>query len=277
MMTHWTEEMFLDNPDVFEITMRRRVGDADEEVRQLLDLVAEHGTEPETALDVACGIGRHAVELGEAGVDVHGIDISPEYVDRARERANEAGVGGRASFEVADMRDLQERTETYDLVTNMWTAFGYFDEETNERVAEGLCERTAEDGVLVMELANKESMLAEFRASSAQENDGLLYVENQEYTPETGRMETNLRLFRTGGEEREDDAGSDSEESETAGDPAADYEFVGHLSWDLRLYGPAELRRLLERAGFSEVSLYGGLDGGSLQRDSSRLVVIAHH
>jgi hypothetical protein len=47
------------------------------------------------------------------------------------------------------------------------------------------------------------------------------------------------------------------------------------MTWDLRLYGPAELRRLLERAGFEAVHLSGSLDGAALERESSRLVVVA--
>ena len=53
------------------------------------------------------------------------------------------------------------------------------------------------------------------------------------------------------------------------------YEFLGEVPWDTRLYGPAEFRRLLERAGFSNVALYGGLDGASLGRESSPLVPVA--
>lgn len=253
-MTHWTEEMFVEHADVFERTMQGRVEGTDEEVADLLDLLGEHGIEPETALDVACGIGRHTVEFASRGLTVRGLDISPAYVESARERAVEESVADRVTVEVGDMRDLDDLAGTYDLVTNMWTAFGYFDEATNEAVAEGLRERVADDGALVMELANKEFLVSEFSDSSAGLDDGDLYVERREYTPETGRMETTFALFD------ETDEG---------------YEFLGEVEWDLRIYAPAELRRLLERAGFTDVSLYGGLDGSALAVDSSRLVVVA--
>ncbi|WP_267642184.1 class I SAM-dependent methyltransferase [Haloarchaeobius amylolyticus] len=253
-MSHWTEELFVEHPEVFAVTMRQRVDDAPEQVEQVLGLARDHGVEPATALDVACGIGRHAVELAGSGVTVRGVDISPAYVETARDRAAEAGVADRATFEVGDMRDLDAVDGEYDLVTNMWTAFGYFDEATNEAVAAGLHGTVADDGVLVMELANKEATMANFRSSFAARDDGVLSVEEGEYTPATGRMETTLTLF----EERDDG-----------------YDHVGEVSWDLRLYAPAELRRLLERAGFSAVHLYGGLDGSELERESHRLVVVA--
>jgi len=256
-MTHWTEDLFLDDAETFAVTMRERIEESEIEIDQLQELVAEHDIHPETALDVACGIGRHAVELAESGIEVHGIDIAPEYIDSARERAADLGVTDNASFEVADMRNLSDRDQTYDLVTNLWTAFGYFDEKTNEAVAEGFRDRVTPDGALVMELANKEAVMGEYQESSASRGDGLLYVERSEYTPETGRMETTMTLFRY------------DDETDT------EYEQVGEMTWDTRLYSPAELRRLLERAGFSEVSLYGGLDGATLEIDSHRVVVVA--
>lgn len=253
-MTHWTEEMFVDHPEVFETTMRQRVEGTDEEIDHLLELLSDHGVDPDDALDVACGIGRHAVELADRNVEVRGVDISPEYVEVARERAAEAGVADRATFDVGDMRELGTIDGEYDLVTNMWTAFGYFDDATNEQVAEGFRDRVNPDGALVMELANKEGLMADYHDSGVGLDDDLLHVERREYAPETGRMETTFAVFR-----QEDES----------------YEFLGEVEWDLRLYSPAELRRLLERAGFSDVSLYGGLDGSELGRASTRLVVIA--
>ena len=52
-------------------------------------------------LDVGCGPGRHAHALARRGVVVHGVDISPRFVDLAR-----AGAAAGATFEVADARGL---------------------------------------------------------------------------------------------------------------------------------------------------------------------------
>jgi SAM-dependent methyltransferase len=55
---------------------------------------------PGTALDAACGTGRHARRLVALGHTVSGIDLTPEMLERAR-----ASVP-QASFEVADLREL---------------------------------------------------------------------------------------------------------------------------------------------------------------------------
>lgn len=50
-------------------------------VRRILD-----GLPVGTALDAACGTGRHAAYLAERGHHVIGVDASPEMLDRARRR-----------------------------------------------------------------------------------------------------------------------------------------------------------------------------------------------
>lgn len=65
-------------------------------------LVDELGLEPGMrVLDVGCGPGRHAHELGRRGIAVHGVDISQRFVDLARTDAPDG-----ATFERLDARAL---------------------------------------------------------------------------------------------------------------------------------------------------------------------------
>lgn len=48
--------------------------------------------DPGVALDAACGTGRHARHLAEAGHRVIGVDASPEMLERAREKAPAADL-----------------------------------------------------------------------------------------------------------------------------------------------------------------------------------------
>ncbi len=65
-------------------------------------LVENMGLLPKgSALDVAMGKGRHSVYLAKQGYDVTGIDISPESVAAALEKAAQAGVTVRGI--VADL------------------------------------------------------------------------------------------------------------------------------------------------------------------------------
>ncbi|GAA4936788.1 class I SAM-dependent methyltransferase [Streptomonospora halophila] len=63
-------------------------------------LVAETtGTEPGTALDLGCGEGADTVWLARRGWRVVGVDVSGIALERARIRADEAGVGERTEFQ----------------------------------------------------------------------------------------------------------------------------------------------------------------------------------
>lgn len=71
--------------------------------RQEVDALVEAlALEPgDRVLDVGCGPGRHAHELGRRGIHVHGVDISATFVDLARQDAP-SGV----TFERGDARAL---------------------------------------------------------------------------------------------------------------------------------------------------------------------------
>lgn len=250
-MTHWTDELFVDNPGLFRPDLEASVEAADDEVADLLSLLdGGHDLRPGTALDVACGVGRHAVALAERGVTTTGVDISPEYVDRARELAADAGVGDATTFVEGDMRDLGG-LDRYDLVTNLWTAFGYYDAETNREVLAELYDRVAPGGALVLELANKEGILADFDDDGVEDVGDHRLVETREYDPATSRMATERWVY------------------------GPDGDLVGRYDVDLRLYAPVELADLCRSAGFDAVSLYGGFDGTDLSRDSTRMLVVA--
>jgi SAM-dependent methyltransferase len=53
-------------------------------------------------LDAGCGPGRHALELGKRGIEVVGVDASPDFVALARDAAGDLPV----EFVEADIRTL---------------------------------------------------------------------------------------------------------------------------------------------------------------------------
>ena len=67
------------------------------------------------ALVLACGTGRNALLLAEAGFDVEAVDISAVAIDRARREAERRGV--EVTWRVADLDDFEIPEGTFDLVT----------------------------------------------------------------------------------------------------------------------------------------------------------------
>lgn len=251
-MTHWTEELFVDRADAFRPFLEGREEEAPREVEDLLALIADtYGHEPESALDVACGIGRHLVPLAEAGIEATGVDVSPDYVEAARERAASAGVEDRVTVVEGDMRELDALEGEFDLVTSFWTSVGYFDRAGNRDTFEGMYDRLAPGGVVALELNNKEGVLGDFRTANVTVEDDELDAERREYDPETSRMTVTLHSVDL--------------EAET---------YEGSIEWDVRLYAPVDLRERLSDAGFEEIALFAGFDGEALARESPRMVVL---
>jgi cyclopropane-fatty-acyl-phospholipid synthase len=72
----------------------------------------------ERVLDVGCGWGAFAVHAAvEHGVHVTGITLSEPQAQRARQRAEEAGVADRVDIKVMDWRELH--TEPFDAIASI--------------------------------------------------------------------------------------------------------------------------------------------------------------
>jgi len=49
-------------------------------------LIKRHAPKARSILDLGCGTGRHAIEFAQRGYRVHGVDLSPQMVERAQAR-----------------------------------------------------------------------------------------------------------------------------------------------------------------------------------------------
>ncbi len=87
----------------------------------------------ERVLDLACGFGRHALELARRGYSVVGVDFTPAYIADARATAQQEHLA--AEFLEMDVLKVSFR-EQFDVVLNMADgAIGYFaTEEENLRL-----------------------------------------------------------------------------------------------------------------------------------------------
>ncbi|HET8670931.1 MAG TPA: class I SAM-dependent methyltransferase, partial [Candidatus Saccharimonadales bacterium] len=72
-----------------------------------------------SALDIACGTGRHSVALAEAGYDVVGIDYADELLKVACGKADLANL----SFVKQDVAHI-DLGRSFDAAICMWSTFG---------------------------------------------------------------------------------------------------------------------------------------------------------
>jgi cyclopropane fatty-acyl-phospholipid synthase-like methyltransferase len=98
---------------------------------ELVSLV-EAGRITGRVIDLGCGSGENAISFAMAGLEVVGVDGSPEAIRQAREKAAIRGVSIR--FDVADVLDLGSHRESFDTATDSGV-FHVFDDEDRPRYA----------------------------------------------------------------------------------------------------------------------------------------------
>jgi SAM-dependent methyltransferase len=117
-------------------------GDEDETVAFLARLAGAR-----TALEFAIGTGRIALPLAAAGVPVEGIELSPDMVERMREKS-----GGDAIAVTAGDMSRVGTGRTYGLVYLVYNTIGnLLTQEDQVRCFENAARHLADDGVFVVE------------------------------------------------------------------------------------------------------------------------------
>jgi SAM-dependent methyltransferase len=74
----------------------------------------------ERVLDVACGTGNLAIPAAQKGAEVTAVDVAPNLVEQARERAAAAGLN--CKFDEGDAESLTYDNESFDTVVTMFGA-----------------------------------------------------------------------------------------------------------------------------------------------------------
>lgn len=113
----WFDDWF-DTPYYHQLYFQR---DQQEAARFIASLIAHLAPAPGSRmLDVACGKGRHSIQLHSMGFEVIGIDISVSSIAHANQHAAD-----NLQFYVHDMRQ-PFWINYFDYAFNFFTSFGYF-------------------------------------------------------------------------------------------------------------------------------------------------------
>jgi SAM-dependent methyltransferase len=120
---------------------------------------------PRRLLELACGTGRHAIELEPHGYEIVATDYSADMLACARRRAEAARSHVR--FQQADMRRLGECEAVhggdFDAAYALFDSIGYV--QTNDAVAEvlrGVRDALRPGGLFVFEFWHAAAMLRDF-------------------------------------------------------------------------------------------------------------------
>ncbi len=134
-------------------------------------------------LDLACGVGTHAIHWAKKGHAVTGVDISETFVRQAQQSARQEGAS--AEFLVADVRSLDYR-EQFDVVTWIESSFPC------EQMADVIFRALRPGGCFITDVRNPENARTRFRQAdwrTWREEGGIFYLERHEVNPASGKHE----------------------------------------------------------------------------------------
>lgn len=163
----WFEEWF--NTPYYHWLYHHR---DDKEAQAFVDaLVSE--LEPSESwhfLDLACGNGRHARYLHQKGYRVSGMDLSPRNIESAEAQAQDG-----LDFWVGDMRQAFGENR-YDCILNLFTSFGYFEEESDSLSACANIKRALKPGgILILDFLNVAYLKSGLTLSEEKEVRGIRF------------------------------------------------------------------------------------------------------
>jgi cyclopropane fatty-acyl-phospholipid synthase-like methyltransferase len=207
-------------------------------------------------LDVPCGNGRLSLELARRGYRVTGVDISEEFIEEAQSQVNPPATAGgtddiaQVEFLLVDMRRI-EGEAIYDGGYCFGNSFGFLEYADMESFLSGVARALKPGARFVIETGMAaESVLLKFEEQTSHQIEDILLTINERYLAEQSCIDTEYVFEQNG-----------KTESRLA------------KHW---IYTVAEIRRMLERAGFTVLNIYGSLKREPFVLGSDELFVIAH-
>ena len=182
-------------------------------------------------LDVGCGYGRHAIELGQGGYRVTGIDLSLPLLIRAADEAQRRSLS--VNFVHADMREMAFDAQ-FDGVYSFLTSFGYFDEETNLKVATSIFRALKPGGRFLLDMLNRDYIVTDLPTRVWWEGEGCVVLEEVDFNYQTSRLMVRRSVVFQDGRQAEHEM-------------------------SIRAYSLHEVGRLLRQAGFRILEVSGGI------------------
>jgi cyclopropane fatty-acyl-phospholipid synthase-like methyltransferase len=249
--SNWYEDFFHGVP----LDLWRKAISPEQTKREADFLDQELQCEPGAhLLDVPCGNGRLSFELARRGYRVTGIDLSEEFIEEAKSvaldpRARNTGGTPAPQFLLGNMSRVQGQA-IYDGAYCFGNSFGFLEYSDMESFLAGVARALRPGARFVVETGMAaESIITKFEPEAAHQIDDILLTIKERYLAGESCIDTEYVFERDG-----------RSESRMA------------KHW---IYTAAEIRRMLERAGFEALNLYGSLEREPFVLGSDDLLIIA--
>lgn len=257
---HWTKKMSVEEGEILLRWMLHGERFADKETETILQLMSEMKVTPSTEiLDLCCGYGRHAVRLAEKGFKVTGVDLSQVNINYARRFAEERGVSKLVRFLVGDAREveylLESQRETFEGIVAILPSIGYYDANTDESILGQLFRLSKSEGVLILNVANRDYHMQRLRVSKERITGQPTYEVHHSYRfdYEKSRRTDSWTIYEVQDQ---------------------NLRFISAIEVDIRLYSIHELISLFGSSGWTYTKSYGNNKLEPVDAQKPTLIII---
>jgi len=201
-------------------------------------------------LDIPCGFGRHSIPLAEKGFNVIGIDNNDEFLSLANRIKNTRNLKN-INFIKEDMQNLDYKNK-FDAIINLFTSFGYYDDEVNFDILKRMSKSLKKGGKLLIEFLNREWTIINTRINNqvwVVYPNNIVFLANNNFDVFTGRWISEQKVVDNGE--------------------------IFNQSENIRLYSYVEMNKMLNELGLEIITSYGDYDKSPYTSDSTKMIILA--
>jgi SAM-dependent methyltransferase len=168
MQQTWFKDWF-NSPYYHQLYFNRDDKEAEAFIDKLINYLKPAPTS--YMLDVACGKGRHSIQLASKGFDITGIDLSDDSINEALQFQTYT-----LHFYKHDMR-LPFWINYFDYAFNFFTSFGYFNtRREHDNAIRTIAQSIKKNGVFVLDFLNVHYAEDHLVHKSEKEIDGINFI-----------------------------------------------------------------------------------------------------
>jgi ubiquinone/menaquinone biosynthesis C-methylase UbiE len=197
-------------------------------------------------LDVACGAGRHVHYLASLKFPVVGLDLSKSLLTRAIHSSPVQGI----PWVQADMRAIPFSGNSFSVVLNLFTSFGYFEDgQDNIKVIQEVSRVLKPGGWLVLDTLNPSEVMMNLIPKSQRREGDISITEERSIDHIRHRVNKTISIKQ--------------------GKQLKTY-------WEsVRMYEVNELHRMIQSAHLIPKLLWGDYQGSEYHSLSPRIIIAA--
>jgi 2-polyprenyl-3-methyl-5-hydroxy-6-metoxy-1,4-benzoquinol methylase len=240
-MKDWFRKWFSSD-EYLSVYAHRNEDDAENILKLILNSIPKQ--KKLRILDAACGAGRHSIILAGKGYDITAFDLSKILLKIGAANAKE--LNADVKFLCSDIRYITFK-RPFDLVLNMFTSFGYFEnDEENFSFFRHTKDFLSTDGIVVLDYLNEAFLRDNLNPFSEKIIDNKLIKESR--VIENGRIIKKIVI-----------EGEDSTHS---------------FFETVRLYSHYEIVSTFEHLGYNVLRTYGDYLGNSYKPTTSERLIL---